>query len=462
MKKVLFLIGGLLSSWAINAQNIENQAISYSDGAILLTKDYRNGTARFNAMSGAFGALGGDLSAMDINPAGASIFKKTEFALTFGAKSKDITSDYFGNSIINENNSSSFPQGGAVFVFNNNHSSNWSKFAIGLNFSVANNFTNDWVTKGNSSLGITPLADKYDPDGNYQLANEQKYLSNSNGRNRKFTLSFASELNNKIHLGAAIITHNVNFSQKAEYAEFNSSNDKKIFDVIAVQELYTTGNGMSLSAGIIAKPIKELRLGASVQSPTWYSMQETLKINQHEIFTDNSDKPKEIVGLNLSEFEYNISNPGRVTGSLAYIFDKQGLISIDYTYKDFSSLKLSPSADFIKGGENTDLAKSLKGASEIRIGGEYRIDRVSLRAGYYFVESPFKEIPNNSIKQMYGDRKGYSFGVGLKLGRHSRLDLAYQKSENQDSFKFKDVSQAKPANLDINTSDFTATLVFRL
>ena len=65
MKKFLFLIGGLLSSVAINAQ-----VISYSDAAILFSGDDNNGTARFNAMSGAFGALGGDLSGGDVNPAG--------------------------------------------------------------------------------------------------------------------------------------------------------------------------------------------------------------------------------------------------------------------------------------------------------------------------------------------------------------------------------------------------------
>ena len=38
------------------------------------------GTSRFNSMGGAFGALGGDLSAISINPAGSSIFLESEFA----------------------------------------------------------------------------------------------------------------------------------------------------------------------------------------------------------------------------------------------------------------------------------------------------------------------------------------------------------------------------------------------
>ena len=40
------------------------------------------GTSRFNSMGGAFGALGGDLSSISINPAGSSIFLDSEFGVT--------------------------------------------------------------------------------------------------------------------------------------------------------------------------------------------------------------------------------------------------------------------------------------------------------------------------------------------------------------------------------------------
>ena len=42
-------------------------ALRYSTGET-------QGTARFKSMSGAFGALGGDMSAVSINPAGSAIF----------------------------------------------------------------------------------------------------------------------------------------------------------------------------------------------------------------------------------------------------------------------------------------------------------------------------------------------------------------------------------------------------
>lgn len=459
MKKLLFLIGGLLSSWAITAQNIENQAVSYSDAAILFSNTELNGTSRFNAMGGAFGALGGDLSATSINPAGTAVFKDSEFSLSFGVRNNDTGSTFYDNSLLNENRNSNLTQGGGVLVFNGRHS-HWSKFAIGFNYSLANDFNNNLVIQGSSidsqEKPITPLTNVYDPNVDFPYANEQLYSSRTNGRNSKYTLSFASELNKKIHVGAAITTHNIEFAQTAQAEELNSDDAKNTFAVVATQRLLTSGNGVSFSAGIIARPVQELRLGIAVESPTYYTLVETLDENNHTTYYNDKEQTKK--PLNLSELEYNISTPARVTGSLAYIFGKQGLISFDYTYRDYSNISLKPDNSF--NGENKDLKESLDGASEYRIGGEYRFDNISLRGGYFFTESPFTEKPNNSIKQTYGDTSGYSLGLGFKFGRHTRLDLAYMRSERLDLFKFQDVTDVKPANLDFTTNKFTATLEF--
>ena len=47
----------------------------------------------------------------------------------------------------------------------------------------------------------------------------------------------------------------------------------------------------------------------------------------------NSDE-----GLNF--FQYSLRTPSKVTGSFAYIFDKNGLISVDYTHRNYSNTKL--------------------------------------------------------------------------------------------------------------------------
>ena len=49
------------------------------------------GTARFQGMGGAFGALGGDLSALNINPAGSAVFNNS--LITFSGNVREV---YFG------------------------------------------------------------------------------------------------------------------------------------------------------------------------------------------------------------------------------------------------------------------------------------------------------------------------------------------------------------------------------
>jgi hypothetical protein len=49
-----------------------------------------NGTARFRAMSGSMGAIGGDLSAININPAGSVVFKYNTFSATVSGFNQKI------------------------------------------------------------------------------------------------------------------------------------------------------------------------------------------------------------------------------------------------------------------------------------------------------------------------------------------------------------------------------------
>jgi len=47
------------------------------------------GTARFESMGGAFGALGGDLSSININPAGSAVFNDNEYGFTIAIEKKN-------------------------------------------------------------------------------------------------------------------------------------------------------------------------------------------------------------------------------------------------------------------------------------------------------------------------------------------------------------------------------------
>ena len=94
MKKLLlstFLIFGIQF---VVSQNIYD-ALRYSNNDV-------EGSARFSAMSGAFGALGGELSAISINPAGSTIFTKDMASITFGNHQTKNNTELTNNILNNE------------------------------------------------------------------------------------------------------------------------------------------------------------------------------------------------------------------------------------------------------------------------------------------------------------------------------------------------------------------------
>lgn len=75
MKKVIFTIAAaIITLQGIFAQNV--------DDALRYSQIFYQGTARFNAMGGAFTALGGDMSTLSQNPAGLGVFRSSEISIS--------------------------------------------------------------------------------------------------------------------------------------------------------------------------------------------------------------------------------------------------------------------------------------------------------------------------------------------------------------------------------------------
>jgi long-subunit fatty acid transport protein len=137
---------------------------------------------------------------------------------------------------------------------------------------------------------------------------------------------------------------------------------------------------------------------------------------------------------------YKIQTPSKWTGSLAYIFGKRGLLSIDVSNKDYSNTRIKPKSDPGYAGINNFMRNALDNAMEIRVGGEFKIKQVSLRAGYRFDESPYK------VDQAFGDLTGYSGGIGYNFG-DSRLDLAYSYDHRNSNQTFVSSGMTDPARI---------------
>jgi len=174
-----------------------------------------------------------------------------------------------------------------------------------------------------------------------------------------------------------------------------------------------------------------------------------------EIYVSNTDELiTDFSGYNA--FDYKLRTPSKLTGSFAYIFEKQGLISIDYIYKNYSNIELDMAGNFGFIEENKAFNADLEARGELRMGTEWRFDKLSIRGGYHFEKSPYKNALDSDATE------GFSLGAGYKF-RGGKIDASYQKDTNTAAYNFyPQYNNINAAELDIDTSKFTVTLVLNI
>ena len=204
---------------------IQSQSLGYQDLALLFSGNDNNGSARFVAMSGAFGAVGGDISAMNINPAGIAVYKNSVFSGSISTRNTEITSTYYNNAITTEEAFFNASQAGAVFVFEALNDSKWSKFAVGFNYRITKDFGNGFSAGGNSGIATFtdfPL-DQNTPHLEYNISEEQRFRSTINGELSEINIAFSSVHENKLYAGVGLNFYDLNFNQEALLTEFNNT-----------------------------------------------------------------------------------------------------------------------------------------------------------------------------------------------------------------------------------------------
>ena len=494
MKKIYLTILALYSSFAFAQELTTQDALRYAI-------EDMNGTARFRGMSGAFGALGGDLSSIAINPAGSLFFNNNFASFTGTNNNKRTNSKYFGTNTKDNFSTLDVNQIGVVFVFNDTREeSNWKKLSLALNYENTNNFDNSIFSAGlnpnntisqyfldfaqgvplnilnNSNYGNLNFIDQqaflgyqaflFDPvddsnpnntsytsnvpsGGNYY----QEFIQTSNGFNGKVSANFASAYKNRIFIGMNLNIHFTDYIKSSTvYERNNNSPNLGVQEIAFNNEVYTFGRGFSFNLGAIAKVTEEFRVGLAYESPTWYRLNDELSQSISAYSTDGPDDFFDRFNPNVINIypTYRLQTPGKWTGSAAYTFGNRGLISADITTKDYSSTKFRPVNEPLYRNLNTQMSQELGNAIELRIGGEYRIKQVSLRGGYRFEQSPYEN------SDYISDLTGFSLGAGYNFGE-SRLDLSFANSQryfNQSliSSGMNDTARIKNTNNNITVT----------
>ena len=503
-KSVLFLI--LIFPLSINSQNLQE--------ILNISIDKPNGTARFESMGGAFGALGGDLSAINVNPASSSVFNDNEYGLTLGSEKKSNKSLLFNNSKKINNNKFSINQGGGVWLLKNFGGGNINKISFGINAQTNNSFNSNFEAVGrntssidkfflNNSLGFNSsdlsvgnnetiagvykylgenfgysaqqafLAYQaylisYDKDSNsfYSLANysegvDQQYISESKGVNTKYNINFAIQFKENYYFGLNINTHEIYTNNYIRHQESGFNTNSAITGIIFENNLVTQGEGFSIQLGGIAK-FNSFRLGLSYQSPTWYNLwDETYQyLETKSIDVDGVNYQDKVDPQIINSYpKYKLTTPSSITTSAAFVFGKIGLLSLDIISRDYSKIKAKPNIDFLN--TNRKIENQLTNTIDIRMGTEIRIEKFSLRAGYGKFGSPYaSSIGVNNHSKIIDDSKLYSFGIGYDFGETS-INFSHKMLESEKYHQLFDSGLTDFTQINSNNSASTLSIIFK-
>jgi len=489
-RRVLFFAAFIISAGSIFAQSeMDVYKMSQTD----LT-----GTARSVSMGGAFGALGGDISGIAINPAGIGVYRSSEIVTTMNFQNAKTTVESnlskmddskFKFTFDNLAFVAAFPTSSDVapfinFGFSYNRIKNFDR-KYSMSVANSNNTIADYMAyrAGNEYYGSKEPHDAlffkdthdtapfdydwmavfgynsglidYDNDGFYAVTNvpvgaDNKLFVREKGSVNTYDFNVGTTLSDIISLGLTVSVTDLKYRLYYEFSELYGSNSYANID----SDIRTDGTGYQVSAGIIVKPVNELRIGLAYHSPTWYNMTDTYA----------ADFTYDLVGIGLGEtkgwvysdfyhYDYKMRTPDRWTASIAGVIGQTAIISADYEYTNYrNNMKLfEDNGNDMPHDPNFDIKNHFKGASTIRVGAEIRFTpQFSGRVGYQWKQSPLKKefkdyTGTNNIDlepktvgtvnhyTLDGDTNYITYGLGYRFNKSFYTDIAFvMKTQKAD------------------------------
>ena len=444
----------------------------YSSDALRFSQTQYGSTARFKAI-GAQTGVGGDLSSVGSNPAGVGLFTRSEFSLTPEFNSYTADAEYLGVRTLGKKDQIGLAH--AAVVWNStvskpkgaNLDEGWLSFNFGLGYNRTNAFSNNINYSGTNKKNsvadyyseqatdnygapnslLAGTLEKmaydnyligYDSRGYYfpetDVNSKQTQNNIRTGSQSEINLTFGGNYSNKFYVGASIGLANINYNSNGEYKEdgFNVTENSD-YDLSYRQTQNTKGSGVNAKIGAIFRPSPNVRLGATFQTPTWY----TIDDSYGEVLDTKYAKPVDGATqyLNTKEiynFTYKLRTPMKLSGGVGYFFDNQGFISADVDYVDYSTINFSPvdtDDNITISDNNLDIINNYKSAVNYRIGAEYKVQKIMIRAGYGVQGNPYKSLESANF-----NINTYSGGLGYRVKNHY-IDLSYQNVINNSDQK---------------------------
>jgi len=428
------------------------------------------GTARSGAMGNAFGALGGDFTSVSINPAGLGLYRSGEFVITPKSSYTQVESSYWGSNV--ENTNYKFTLNNLSYVSALQTGAGSEIGLIGINIGIGYNrlkdfnsnayvvgnkidgsYTDYFLDNANANpqiwndyyeelawdtyiLNFDEDLDEYWTelrDAGYGQ-NQRKSISKS-GSIDEYSFAFGLNFNHKLYLGASWGIDYLYYRESTQIFETDEQGNIPYFNDFTFNSyLRTSGYGNNFKFGAIFKPIHQIRLGVSIHTPTYYRLHDVFETSMRSSITDDEGTTNYDQYSPTNNYDYKLQTPMRTTFSGAFIIAKKGLLSVDYELVNYGKAKLKNGGDgYGFYDENTAISQVYKTSGNLRIGGEYMINKaVSLRAGYELHQSAYNSNsfgasqPNSDANLMV-----YSGGLGYRSGLFF-ADIAYRYSVIDD------------------------------
>ena len=428
----------------------------YFEDAYRFSKATPAGSARIVGVGGTQWSLGGDVSNLAGNPAGLGFFRNSEASLSLGYGLWSTDASYLDQTKSHSTSDFSLPNLGFVGA---NPKGPLEKGAFkggawGFSIQRIANFSNEFGyysdKLGNSSIidfylgdasgvpetqienrGLTSLAyqtyqiNPITADANGKpITNPNSYDSfvlglpfqdeniTQKGSASQINFGYGANFNHKLFIGGSLGIRSLEFSSIKKYNE-EFANEPLINSAL-VENLYINGTGVNLNLGLIYKPIDYVNLGFVLQTPTFFALNEEYEANLTATYDDYFFAPEnktlgtENAVSDLFLSTYGLRTPFKIGGGATIFLGKHGFISADVDWVDYSIARIN-SSDFNEGPDNQVIQDLYTSTVNYRLGGEAKIERFRIRAGYGYVGDPYL---NSSLDQ---STQLLSGGLGIKF-----------------------------------------------
>lgn len=293
----------------------------------------------------------------------------------------------------------------------------------------------------------------------------------------EYSINFGGNILNNVYFGIGFGVTDIEYSQSTYYTEDMSNaripnqrpatsydNPDDVVDNLVVDGVTNgdggfgldsykriTGTGFNFKAGVIVKPINELRIGLAIHTPTYYSLRQVSNGTVDYGYGYTSGPAKASYSGTPNDYvDFKLQTPWRLQAGIATVIGSKAIVSVDYEYRPYQSMTLSDQDGDNYNYLNSDIKTYYQTANIVRAGAEYRAsNHFSLRIGGGFESCPTKTDVKNGLEAVYtsnpddtGVNPSYSLSnttryITAGIGYHSGgfyLDAAYVNKHNESTF----------------------------